>query len=236
MGGSLKPPFAISQAQIQSTVRRLCNAEARRVTKAPRGDADEQARSGSYVGTSSDECGYRCSTRRSRSTIVGDRDLVRRQRLTADRAGGRRTRRPHHHPFGHVPRKSRNQSRCAHSGRRLRSRALTAADATLPVVTVPRGVTATISGVTISGGRVGLSILVASPSHSARSARTRQAASKSAIAALSRPTRSRSLGTRDPASPSSGPRRRCVEVLIARNVMRRSKAAPDADHPTVVRN
>ena len=34
---------------------------------------------------------------------------------------------------------------------------LTATDATLPVVTVPRGVTATISGVTISGGRVGLS-------------------------------------------------------------------------------
>ena len=31
-----------------------------------------------------------------------------------------------------------------------------AADASLPVVTVPRGVTATISGVTISGGRVGL--------------------------------------------------------------------------------
>jgi hypothetical protein len=33
---------------------------------------------------------------------------------------------------------------------------LTATDATLPVVMVPRGVTATISGVTISGGRVGL--------------------------------------------------------------------------------
>ena len=31
-----------------------------------------------------------------------------------------------------------------------------AADASLPVVTVPRGVTASISGVTISGGRVGL--------------------------------------------------------------------------------
>ena len=34
--------------------------------------------------------------------------------------------------------------------------ALKAADASLPVVSVPRGVTATISGVTISGGRVGL--------------------------------------------------------------------------------
>jgi hypothetical protein len=34
---------------------------------------------------------------------------------------------------------------------------LKAADAALPVVTVPRGVTATISGVSISGGRVGLS-------------------------------------------------------------------------------
>jgi hypothetical protein len=50
------------------------------------------------------------------------------------------------------------QSQHSHPRQRLRS-SVAAGDPAQPVVTVPRGITATISGVTIAGGRVGVLVI-----------------------------------------------------------------------------
>ena len=103
---------------------------------------------------------YRRSTCRSRPGVEQSSKRSRATLATALQTASMTVaaRWPHRRPFGNVHRKLHDRSRRTHPGERLWiSVTLQAANAGLqPVVTVPRGMTATISGVSIAGGRVGV--------------------------------------------------------------------------------